>query len=223
MFTVYMHKFPNGKVYIGITKRKPEYRWGENGKRYANRFMKNAIQKYGWDNIEHIILAENLTKAEACNMETDFIAKYKSNQREYGYNIASGGEINSGYILSDEAKKQISERNMGHPCAQETREKIRQKKLNYKFTDEHCKHISESHMGMSPWNKGKHFSDESRQKMSESAKNRKMSEEAKDKIRQYQKGRKKGPMSEETKRKISEAVKKQWSEHKTWYYMTKEV
>lgn len=26
-YTVYKHTSPSGKVYIGITKKKPEYRW----------------------------------------------------------------------------------------------------------------------------------------------------------------------------------------------------
>lgn len=26
-YTVYMHRFPNGKVYIGMTSKKPEDRW----------------------------------------------------------------------------------------------------------------------------------------------------------------------------------------------------
>ena len=32
-YTVYKHISPSGKVYIGITKRKPEYRWNK-GKGY---------------------------------------------------------------------------------------------------------------------------------------------------------------------------------------------
>lgn len=32
-YTVYKHTSPSGKVYIGITKRKPEYRWNK-GKGY---------------------------------------------------------------------------------------------------------------------------------------------------------------------------------------------
>lgn len=49
-YTVYMHRFPNGKVYIGITRVAPEKRW-RNGKGYSeNRFMQFAINKYGWEN-----------------------------------------------------------------------------------------------------------------------------------------------------------------------------
>ena len=47
-------------------------------------------------------------------------------------------------------------------------------------------------------------------------------EETKKKMSNTRKGRKPNkPMSEETKQKISEAVKKQWAEHKTWYYNKK--
>ena len=88
-YTVYKHTFPNGKVYIGITCQKVYKRWGN---KYANApFMKNAIQKYGWENVKHEILFENLTQEEAEQKEIELIAQYKSNQREFGYNIANGG------------------------------------------------------------------------------------------------------------------------------------
>lgn len=55
---VYEHLFPNGKRYVGITSKPPKTRW-ENGAGYAKDgqpVMYNAIQKYGWDNIEHNVL-----------------------------------------------------------------------------------------------------------------------------------------------------------------------
>lgn len=65
MYTVYQHKNKiNGKVYIGITKQAPEERWN-NGKKYkSSPHFYAAIQKYGWDNFEHNILFQNLTKEE---------------------------------------------------------------------------------------------------------------------------------------------------------------
>lgn len=103
-YTVYVHKFPNNKVYIGITKTKPEHRWGK--KRYEhNMYMKNAINKYGWENVKHIILYKNLNKEQAEQKEIELIAKYKSNQRKFGYNIQNGGNV---HCVSEETKKKIS-------------------------------------------------------------------------------------------------------------------
>ena len=94
-YKVYKHTFPNNKVYIGITGRKTiEMRWGRNGSRYHGQtYIVNAIQKYGWDNIKHEILFDNLTKEEAEQKEIELIAFYKSNQRECGYNIELGGKL----------------------------------------------------------------------------------------------------------------------------------
>ena len=75
-YVVYKHtnKF-NGKVYIGITSRSVKRRWGNNGKQYLydNSRFANAIQKYGWDNFEHEILFEGLSKKEACQKEIELI------------------------------------------------------------------------------------------------------------------------------------------------------
>lgn len=57
-YCVYAHiNKVNGKIYIGQTCRKPEYRWND-GKGYKEcTYFYNAIEKYGWDNFDHEILA----------------------------------------------------------------------------------------------------------------------------------------------------------------------
>lgn len=61
-YKVYIHIFPNKKVYIGMTCQEPKERW-KRGKAYKeNRHLYNAINKYGWENIEHKILFDNLEK-----------------------------------------------------------------------------------------------------------------------------------------------------------------
>jgi len=112
-YTVYMHKNKiNGKVYIGITKRKPQYRWN-NGKGYGNQYFKRAIQKYGFNNFEHLILYENFTQKEAEQKEIELIAYYKSNEKDFGYNISKGGMVNNGVSCKEETKQKISQANKG--------------------------------------------------------------------------------------------------------------
>lgn len=91
-YKVYLHIFPNNKKYVGITKQEVNKRWS-NGKHYKNQMVGNAIKKYGWDNIEHKIVATNLNKQDACKLEQELIKKYKSNQKEYGYNLSIGGDV----------------------------------------------------------------------------------------------------------------------------------
>ena len=99
-YCVYKHTFPNGKVYIGITCRKPEHRWN-NGKGYLEKkndeyiqpSIARAINKYGWENVEHEILYNGLNKEEAETLEVKLIDEYKSNQPNFGYNLAIGGGV----------------------------------------------------------------------------------------------------------------------------------
>ena len=97
MYYVYLHNNKiNNKKYIGITKQKPENRWGLNGCNYnSSPYFYSAIQKYGWNNFEHIILYNNLTKEEACKKEIELINKYKTQNKKYGYNIMEGGSAPS--------------------------------------------------------------------------------------------------------------------------------
>lgn len=112
-YSVYIHKNKtNDKIYIGITSQNPESRWGKDGHGYkGNTRFYNAIQKYGWDNFEHIVLKEGMSKDEAENMEIELIKKYNSADDNYGYNMQLGG--NAIGKMSDEIKKKISKANKG--------------------------------------------------------------------------------------------------------------
>lgn len=93
-----MHIFPNNKKYIGIAhQEKIEKRWGSNGCGYFNNrqpAIERAIKKYGWNNIKHVILANNLSREQSKKLEISYISKY--NTFGYGgYNLTPGGDDNT--------------------------------------------------------------------------------------------------------------------------------
>lgn len=96
-YTVYVHiNKINGKMYVGLTCKKPEHRFNQ-GKGYDGcTYFAKAINKYGWDNFEHEIIAGGLNKKEACNFEKLLIKKLKTRNANFGYNIRSGGQTNEG-------------------------------------------------------------------------------------------------------------------------------
>lgn len=97
-----MHISPSDKKYIGITSQKPERRW-RGGKGYShNLYFTRAIEKYGWGNFKHTILAEKLTEEEAMLMEITLIKEFRTNEIEYGYNICEGGGGTKGISLKGE-------------------------------------------------------------------------------------------------------------------------
>ena len=98
-WSVYIHLFPNNKTYVGITSDKPSTRWGNQGSGYKEQMVYSAIQKYGWDNIDHIIFASNLTRLEANNMEILLIEKL--NSYVDGYNQTFGGEGKTEYSFEE--------------------------------------------------------------------------------------------------------------------------
>lgn len=100
-YCIYKHTLPNQKVYIGQTcdtKR----RWRACNY-VGNCFFYNAIQKYGWENITHEILEDNLTLEEANEKEKYYIALYQSTNSQYGYNLRAGGE--GGGVIENKTEK----------------------------------------------------------------------------------------------------------------------
>ena len=217
-YYVYIHiNKLNNKTYIGITSQNPKIRWN-NGYGYFNqKKFYNAILKYGWDNFEHKIIFSGLTKEEAEMKEIELIKVYKSNQQEYGYNIANGGNCvgtcseitkqkisnaNKGRIITDEAKMKMSKSkigntwNVGKECSKETREKISKANKGKQVTVETRKKISESH-------KGKKIPEETKRKISKALKGRNFSDEHRKKLSIANKGKK---ITQEQKLLISKTL-----------------
>ena len=118
----------NGKVYIGQTirpfeVRKAEHLYGHNG-----YYFGNALKKYDFD---WEVLKECKSISELNKMEKHFINKYKSDKKEFGYNLRSGGE-NSLVSKRTRKKMSIAQQNMSDG----TKEKIRQTLLGRKHKPE---------------------------------------------------------------------------------------
>lgn len=145
-YCVYTHIFPNGKQYVGITSQKVNRRW-RNGRGYAsNKRMTNAIRKYGWENIRHVILFKNLTQSEAEDIEKRLIANLDLMNEEKGYNYAEGGT---------------------HPRhSEKTKQKIGAKSRGRYRSEEFKKWISEKNSGEGNYMYGKHHTEETKQKIS---------------------------------------------------------
>ena len=92
-YCVYVHtNKTNGKKYVGITSQKPEYRWNKGTRYECNDHFTRAIQKYGWDGFDHIVLMRGLTKDDACMWEKTLIAQWESTDQNKGYNMCHGGD-----------------------------------------------------------------------------------------------------------------------------------
>lgn len=121
-YTVYVHIFPNNKKYFGITSKKVTERWKRGNGYCNNKHMKHAIDKYGWENIKHEILFENLTKEEAEQKEIELIAKYQTTKDENGYNKENGGNHNG--KMTNKIKEKLSKSHLGYKMEEKTKLKI---------------------------------------------------------------------------------------------------
>ena len=171
MYTLYKHTTPNGKVYIGITSRKPEARWeGGNGYK-SNIYFYRAITLYGWDNIEHTILAEGLSKREAEELEIATIKEYNATNPDKGYNLREGGSLAS---FSEESLTKMRISHLGKKLPQEQKDKISRAMKGRK--------VSKGRLGCKN-------SPEMRAKISKALTGKKLKEETKSKIRESRKGK----------------------------------
>ena len=123
LWSVYRHVSPSGKSYIGVTKD-IKHRWRGKGNGYkGGTDIYDAIQRYGWDNFEHEIIASGLTRSEAYDMESSLIDKYNTTNPEYGYNLATGGLHPT---FSEMFSKRLSASLMRHPVSDKVKTALRE-------------------------------------------------------------------------------------------------
>lgn len=181
--------------YVGISNNTRK-RFSAHKKASQNPHLLHAIQKHGFDNIiKQIVL---ISDKDYC---LDIEQKLRPTKM-IGWNLEAGGGCppalknkasfekgftpwNKGIPMSDESKAKVSAAKKGAKLSDETRAKMsasRMGKIPYKMTDEIKAKISASLIDNTPWNKGK-----------------------KSEIPVWNKGI---SPSEETRRKISESLKR---------------
>lgn len=117
----YIYKITNSvnqKVYIGQTKKTIEERFQahiKKAKLHINRYLYDAMNKYGYDNfiIEEI---EQCADSQLDEREIYWIAFYKSNNKNYGYNMTEGGGGGNTWSKNphkEDTSRKISEHNKG--------------------------------------------------------------------------------------------------------------
>ena len=106
----------NGKNYVGQTTRTLNERIAEHRSCIKTAIGK-AIQKYGWENFEVVVIEECTTIEQLNEREKFWIAKYNSIAPN-GYNLTEGG--NNG-LLSEMSRLKISLANTGIRMSEKTR------------------------------------------------------------------------------------------------------
>ena len=198
-YCVYVHTNKiNGKMYVGQTihGKRPHKRW-DNGNGYINcPYFYRAIKKYGWENFDHEVVANNLTAQEADSFEILLIKQLDTMNPNNGYNVEPGGAKNK--TISDATRKKISESHMGDKNPMYGVRLTGEKNGMYgkHLSDETKRKISAAISGENNPNYGKKLSDEQKQKISKARLGKYAGENS------YMYGR---HHTEDTKKKIGEA------------------
>lgn len=136
MYTVYMLRVPDGRVYIGTTSMNIHERWNNgNGYRFCEPLW-NIIAEIGWENIEKTILKGNLSEEEACLFEQKMIIAFESTDPDHGFNREGGGVLKR-KIVTDESRKRMSQSKMG----------AKNPNFGTHFSEERKRKLSESNRG----------------------------------------------------------------------------
>ena len=151
-----------GEVYIGKTIKTLHIRKNQHindSKRGSNYRFHKALNKYGVDSFEWIILCITDSNSKLNLLEIFYISAYKKITSLY--NLTDGGQGNLGWnppeetrnkiglanskrIISDETRRKISEAGKGRKHSEETKNKISAIHKGKKLTEESEKKIGEA-------------------------------------------------------------------------------
>jgi group I intron endonuclease len=175
----------NGKWYIGqsvrMMRRKTAHFVDLRCGRHGNEYLQRAFLKYGEQCFEFHIIEEGIPESVLDVRERAWIEYYKSNDRDHGYNLDSGGQ-GSGRHHSEETKAKISCANSGRKWTKEQRERFSRVCIGRKPSEDTRRKLSESHKNsqackdwykrMGAQLKGRKESPESRAKKAENMRRR---------------------------------------------------
>ncbi|TFJ45150.1 hypothetical protein CKN73_01520 [Carnobacterium divergens] len=220
----------NGKKYLGQKKIDEYGKW----RNYlgSGRAFKKALEKYGKENFSREIIDVGYSPEELNELEENYTRKLNCIEDRNYYNLVHGGGTVAGLKFSEQTIQRFRELNSGENNYFYGKKYIGE--LNPFFgkrhTDESRVKMSLSHLGQEPWNKNKtnNYSEQTLLKMSLAKKGKILSESHKLAIAKAQSGenhprygkhhsektkrilREKATgkkISEETKRKMSDAQK----------------
>ena len=170
-YSVYQHVTPDGMYYFGQTQN-VEKRWSNKGSLYKGTALQPYIEKFGWDNIQHIVLFKDQTRENALWIE-DFLI---TTAQEDGVCI---NKQRSGLVSKEEGYKQRQSKQY----YEENKDKIKQ------YREQNKEQIREQKKQYYERNKEKfkEYREQNKEQIREYQRQyqREYKEQNKDKIREY--------------------------------------
>ena len=152
-YVVYQHVTPDEMYYFGQTQN-VEKRWSNNGIYYRGTALQPYIERFGWDNIQHIILFRDQTRENALWIEDFLITTAREdgvciNQRRSGNISKEEGYSQEYYEQNKDKKKEYYEQNKEQirEYQQQYRERNKQQiqEQNKQYYEENKEQIKEQH------------------------------------------------------------------------------
>ena len=194
-YVVYQHVTPDGMYYFGQTQN-VEKRWEGNGIHYKRTSLQPYIEKYGWENIKHIVLFRDQMKEDALWIENFLI----ETAREDGVCI---NQRRSGLISKEEGYNQQKSKHY----YEKNKDKINERHKQYQEQNrDRIKEYQREHYEQNK-DKIKQYREQNRDKIKE--RDKQYYEQNKDKIKEQQKQYRK-----QNKDKIQEQNKHYYEENK---------
>lgn len=146
-YWVYAHTTQNGLYYIGMSKTQPCERWRKS--HYKTSVLAPYIKQYGWENIQHKVLIDGLTKEQAEQWEDKLIMALSMNGLCINENRSGGIERDDikGYMRQYNSTPEgkiyyrVSNYNNYHPNkAIETPAEAKRKYLDFGYIPNYIKH-----------------------------------------------------------------------------------
>lgn len=143
----------NNKIYIGQTTQSVHNRviqhiTDSKSERKSNKtYFHRALLKYGFSNFTFEIIEYCKDKQQLDEKEIYWIGYYKSNIKQFGYNLTPGGPGNTDKEFTRQNIDRLTRINTGRIVSEETRKLIsianKEKWNNPDFHQKHIKHVKE--------------------------------------------------------------------------------